>query len=51
MNGESGEDYMPMVPTVSIGPKGEEICDMEEIASFLVYLISIAEPDGSNGVI
>mgnify|MGYP000441212630 CR=1 FL=1 len=48
MNGESGEDYMPMVPTVSIGPKGEEICDMEEIASFLVYLISIAEPDGSK---
>lgn len=48
MNGESGEDYMPMVPTVSIGPKGEEICDMEEIASFLVYLISITEPDGSK---
>lgn len=48
MNGKSGEDYMPMVPTVTMGPKGEDICDMEEVAEFLVYLISIAEPDGSK---
>ena len=48
MNGESGEDYMQIVPTVSIGPKGEDICDMQEIAKFLVYLISISEPDGSK---
>ncbi len=48
MNGKSGEDYMPMVPTVNMGPKGEEICDMEEVVEFLVYLISIAEPNGSK---
>lgn len=48
MDGKSGVDYIPMVPTVTMGPKGEDICDMEEVANFLVYLISIAEPDGSK---
>lgn len=48
MNGESGEDYISMVPTVTMGPKGEDICDMEEVARFLIYLISIAEPDGGK---
>ncbi len=48
MNGKRGADYMPMVPSVTMGPKGEDICDMEEVAEFLVYLISIAEPDGNK---
>lgn len=48
MNGKSGEEYMPIVPTVTVGTKGEDICDMEEVAKFLFYLISIAEPDGSK---
>lgn len=48
MNGNSGEDYIPMVPAVTIGPKGEAIFDMEEVAEFLIYLISIAEPDGNK---
>lgn len=48
MDGKSEGDYMPMVPTVTMGPKGEDICDMEEVAKFLVYLISIAEPDGGK---
>ncbi|MCI8877112.1 MAG: hypothetical protein HFI77_14090 [Lachnospiraceae bacterium] len=48
MDGKRGEDCMPMVPTVTMGPKGENICDMEEVAKFLVYLISMAEPDGSK---
>ncbi len=39
---------MPLVPAVTIGPKGEEVCDMEEVAKFLVYLISIAEPNGNK---
>ena len=52
MNGESGEDYIPMVPTVTMGSKGEDSCDMEEVAEFLVYLISMAEPQMEvNGVI
>lgn len=48
MDGKSGEYYIPMVPSVTVGPKGEDVCDMEEVAEFLVYLISIAEPDGSR---
>ena len=48
MDGECEDDCIPMVPTITMGPKGEDICDMEEVASFLVYLISIAEPDGSK---
>lgn len=48
MNNKCEVDAMPMIPTVSIGSKGEEICDMEEVANFLVYIISEAEPDGNK---
>ena len=48
MNGKSGGNDMPMVPTVTMGSKGEDICDMEEVAKFLVYLISRAEGNGSK---
>ena len=48
MKGKSGEGYMLMVPNVTMGSKGEDICDMEDVAEFLVYLISAAEPDGSK---
>lgn len=48
MNGRSKMTSMPEIPSVSIGSKGEEICDMKEVASFLVYIISEAEPNGNK---
>ena len=48
LNGRTVEDCMPMIPTVSVGHKGEDILDMERVAEFLVYIISEAEPDGSK---
>lgn len=38
MNGKSEVDYIPMVPFVAMGPKGEDICDMERLQSFLFIL-------------
>lgn len=48
MNGKCENDSMPIVPAVTIGPKGEEICNMEEVANFLVYIISVSEPNGDK---
>lgn len=40
------EEYsVPIVPSVSMGPHGEDICNMEDVVKFLVYLISSAESD------
>lgn len=47
MNGRSASECMPIVPSVYQGPKGEDICDIEEVAEFLVYIISIAESNGN----
>lgn len=48
INGECVDTYIPIVPSVIVGPKGEEVCNMKEVAEFLVYIISIAEPDGNK---
>ena len=48
MPGKDIQDCMPCIPEIYTGSRGEDICDMGEVAEFLVYLISAAEPDGDN---
>ena len=48
MDSGKEDDYMPLVPAVATGPDGGDVFDMEEVARFLVHLISEAEPNGDK---
>ena len=42
---EEMNDAIVTIPEVSIGPKGDLVCDEDEVADFLIKIISVAEPN------